>query len=89
MIADMLYTICVRQEAGYCGIEWTQSATTAPDPFTLDAAIAPNLALGGTATASDAYLLIPGSINSMNLLFLQGGEPKFIHYVFNTYGPHV
>ena len=62
MLTDTLYTICVRQEAGYCGIEWTEAATTSPDPFDLGTSIV-GLALGPTATASEAYLGIPGSVN--------------------------
>ena len=37
MLTDQLYTICVRQEHGYCGIEWMQDATNSPDSFELDA----------------------------------------------------
>ena len=38
----MKYTTCVRREAGYCGIQWSQtsftsaSTTVTPDPFELD-----------------------------------------------------
>ena len=62
MLTDTLYTICVRQEAGYCGIEWNEAATTSPDPFDLSTGTN-GLALGATATASEAYLGIPGSVN--------------------------
>ena len=46
MIAGSIYTMCVRQESGYCGIEWSAAATTI-DSFQLtdisavDPAIAP------------------------------------------------
>jgi len=63
MITDMLYTVCVRREAGFCGIEWSESATTSPDPFDLTAILTVSAALGATATASEAYIHIPGSIN--------------------------
>lgn len=35
MLDDTLYSICVRQETGYCGIEWSSADTTTPDPFDL------------------------------------------------------
>ena len=63
MLSAIQYTVCVRQEYGYCGIAWSAAAQTSPDPFDLDnAEITDGLALGGTATASDAYIIIPGSL---------------------------
>ena len=65
MLSAIQYTVCVRQEYGYCGIAWMAAAGTSPDTFELNdlAANADNgLALGGTATASDAYIIIPGSL---------------------------
>jgi len=62
MLTDTLYTICVRQEEGYCGIEWSEAATTSPDPFDLGTGTV-GLALGTTATGSEAYIGIPGSVN--------------------------
>ena len=44
---------CIRQEKGYCRIQWQQSTTTTPDPFQLDtsnAAVTDN-ALGGASAA--------------------------------------
>ena len=35
MLTDQLYEICVRQEFGYCGIEWMQNPTNSPDSFEL------------------------------------------------------
>ena len=29
----MKYTNCIRTEAGYCAIQWKESSTTTPDPF--------------------------------------------------------
>ena len=63
MLSAIQYTACVRQEYGYCGIAWSAAATTSPDPFDLDdTETTDGLALGGTATASDAYIIIPGSL---------------------------
>ena len=41
---DVDYTICVRQESGYCGIQWTpaystSTAAASPDPFQLGTGI--------------------------------------------------
>ena len=61
-LTDLLYTICVRREYGYCGIEWSESAITSPDPFDLDTGTEANALVGGsTASASDVYLSIPGN----------------------------
>ena len=35
MIDNTQYSICVRQETGFCGIEWSAADTTSPDPFDL------------------------------------------------------
>merc|ERR1711993_113977 len=65
-LTDLLYTICVRRDYGYCGIEWSESAITSPDPFDLNAGTEANALVGGsTASASDVYLSIPGSANSL------------------------
>merc|ERR550532_1574804 len=65
-LTDLLYTICVRRDYGYCGIEWSESAITSPDPFDLNTgAVADALVLGLTASASAVYLSIPGSANSL------------------------
>ena len=61
-LTDILYTICVRREYGYCGIEWSESAITSPDPFDLNSGTEANALVGGsTASASDVYLSIPGN----------------------------
>ena len=48
------YTSCVRREAGYCGIQWSQTqytsgdgsiATVTPDPFALDTILTTGLAV--------------------------------------------
>jgi len=66
------YTTCVRREAGYCGIQWSQTgftsnlgtaaSTVTPDPFSLDATETKGLAL--ELSGGDAHLIIPGSLNT-------------------------
>ena len=68
-LTDLLYTICVRRDYGYCGIEWSESAITSPDPFDLNSGTEANALVGGsTASASAVYLSIPGN---------------YLHYVNN------
>jgi len=63
------YDNCVRQEKGYCRIQWQQNSATTPDSFQMDtvAAIALAIAAGGingagAATICDiAYVQIPES----------------------------
>ena len=58
----LTYTICVRREYGYCGIEWSESAITSPDPFDLNTGAAAIALVGGAvASASNVYLSIPGN----------------------------
>ena len=58
----LTYTICVRREYGYCGIQWSESAITSPDPFDLNTGTEANALVGGTrASASAVYLSIPGN----------------------------
>jgi len=65
-LTDIAYTICVRREYGFCGIEWAESAISSPDAFDLDAgAAADALVAGAVATASDVYITIPGSLNGV------------------------
>merc|ERR1711953_417411 len=63
LLSGIQYTICTRKEEGYCGISWAPTASTSPDTFDLDdTEIADGLAFA--AEASDAYILIPGSLYS-------------------------
>ena len=41
MLAEVTYTVCVRREAGHCGISWrpVSPSTTTPDSFDLDSAL--------------------------------------------------
>ena len=78
-LTDLLYTICVRRDYGYCGIEWSESAITSPDPFDLNAGTEANALVGGsTASASDVYLSIPG--NYLKYLQENGALINFYHF---------
>ena len=63
MLTDITYSICVRREHGYCGIEWALEASTSPDSFYLDNTITTSYTgpAAADATSSDAYLTIPGA----------------------------
>ena len=45
MLDNTLYSICVRQETGFCGIEWSAADTTTPDSFDLTSAATTGLAV--------------------------------------------
>merc|ERR1711990_1402247 len=53
ILTSMAYDNCIRQEKGYCRIQWQQSAGTSPDPFQMDivAATTADNALGGVYNA--------------------------------------
>ena len=36
LLAGQRYNNCIRTEKGYCAIQWKESSTTSPDPFSLD-----------------------------------------------------
>ena len=59
---------CIRQEKGYCQIEWQQNAATSPDTFQLDTAA--GIALAPAADECPlSYVLIPdGSDNGVTAL---------------------
>merc|ERR1712107_413992 len=62
MIGVMSYNICVRREAGMCGIAWRESSTTSPDPFLLDDTLTTDGAGWASVIADvNAYVSIPGS----------------------------
>ena len=62
MLDEISYTLCVRQEIGYCAIQWSPSASTSPDPFQVGDDSADAYA-DTPATAEDAYIEIPGSMH--------------------------
>merc|ERR1739838_445363 len=35
-LQSQIYNNCIRTEKGYCAIQWKESSTTSPDPFSLD-----------------------------------------------------
>ena len=37
LLQSQNYANCIRQEDGFCGIQYSTSDTTSPDPFSLDA----------------------------------------------------
>ena len=56
------YSICVRQEAGYCAIQWTPSVSTSPDSF--EVGTGTKGVAGDANTADDvALIFIPGSMH--------------------------
>ena len=62
MIQYTKYMICVRQELGYCGIQWSPAANTSPDPFQVGDDTADAFA-DGDADGEDAFIEILGSMN--------------------------
>merc|ERR1712012_11136 len=63
IISEMMYTACVRQIEGFCGIVWapTASSAAAPTSFVVDDTI--NGAAIAGAAAGDNFVIIPGSTN--------------------------
>lgn len=57
MLGNQQYTVCVRQEVGYCMIDYTPTATTSPSAFQVGAAPTSFSGVGGAATTST-----PGAI---------------------------
>ena len=62
MIQYLVYTLCVRQELGYCAIQWSPSASTSPDPFQV-ADESPDGYADSSAVALEAHITIPGSMH--------------------------
>ena len=77
LLADVIYTLCVRREDGFCGIAWAENISPV-DAYYLDASITtsyngaistaatpptdPDIVAYTSATAGDAFITIPGSI---------------------------
>merc|ERR1711963_804962 len=59
IIDEVIYTLCVRQEVGYCGIKWSAAATTSPTPFDIAHTISNPII--SSIPATTAYIQIPGS----------------------------
>ena len=77
---------CVRQEKGYCRVQWSENSVTSPDPFQLDTGNNPatptlsTTAAGGAPTPAItvscplAYVTIPeGQCSPLSLVELQRG----------------
>jgi len=61
-LTQIAYTTCVRREHGYCGIQWSESASPSPDSFILDAILTTGESLASTiSTSSVTFITIPGS----------------------------
>ena len=58
-----LFEALIRTEKGYCGIQWKESSTTSPDPFSLDSiSVVGSNGVGPPAPAvlcDTAYIAIP------------------------------
>ena len=56
------YSICIRQESGYCAIQWNPSVSTSPDSFELGTG---TKGVAGSVNASPAmaHLIIHGSMH--------------------------
>jgi len=63
MLDDQIYSICVRQETGFCGIEWSAAATTT-DSFDLTSDQTTGQVFNDATGNSQAYLTIPGTVNT-------------------------
>ena len=57
---------CVRQEVGYCRIQWQANSATSPDSFQLDTQAAGSAiaAAGGAIACVNAYVTIPSGSNN-------------------------
>ena len=55
ILEDKVYSICIRQEHGYCAIEYMQASSTSPDTFHLS-----DIATTGTAPAINVTLSFIG-----------------------------
>ena len=63
ILAGQRYNNCIRTEKGYCAIQWKESSTTSPDPFSLDSiSVVGSNGVGPPAPAvlcDTAYIAIP------------------------------
>ena len=63
LLSSQNYQACVRQEKGYCGIEWYPSTRTSPDSFGLLHAALADTAIHTIETCVSSYINIPGALN--------------------------
>merc|ERR1711879_48765 len=61
-LQNIQYTICIRQELGFCGIEYRTQDGTSPDTFALSDDATPTQKNGGAIATGEAmgYFAIPG-----------------------------
>lgn len=68
LLSSQNYQACVRQEAGYCGIEWYPSSRTSPDSFGLLHAGGVGQGESTIGTCVSSYVNIPGAVSYPNSL---------------------
>ena len=71
---------CIRQEKGYCRIQWQESASTAPDPFAMDTVTT------GSPTAAGGTQVTPAIAIVCNLaqVTIPDGSPNGITALEST-----
>ena len=68
LLSSQNYNACIRQEVGYCGIEWHPSTRTTPDSFGLlhtaanAAGQGENTATGAVTSCQSSFINIPSAI---------------------------
>ena len=78
VIQNQFMSTCVRREEGFCGIDWSKSGISTPDPFELDQAINGALIDGNCDLA---YIMIPGTLYDEGT---NRGSDRFCGEDFNT-----
>ena len=78
ILQNQFMSTCVRREEGYCGIDWSKSGISTPDPFELDQATNGALIDGNCDLA---YIMIPGTLYDEGA---NRGSDRFCGEDFNT-----
>lgn len=85
VIQNQFMSTCVRREEGYCGIDWSKSLISTPDPFELDYTNDINTTPADTAlidgNCDRAYVMIPGTVYDEGT---NRGSDRFCGEHFNT-----
>ena len=70
LLSSQNYKACIRQEEGYCGIEWYPSSRTSPDSFGLLHGDTTTAGFGENSieTCVSSYVNVPGVMNYPNAL---------------------
>ena len=62
MLQSQDFSTCVRQEIGICGISWSQTAISSPDPFALHALhTSPTAGSQAPTTCAISWVMIPST----------------------------